>query len=44
MTANAPNQLRRQIKSGIRVKIVLKENQRSGILTLELERHFLKAI
>ena len=28
-----PNQLRSQIKRGIRVKIVLKQHQRSGILT-----------
>jgi uncharacterized repeat protein (TIGR03833 family) len=28
-----PNQQRSQIKSGIRVKIVLKQHQQSGILT-----------
>ncbi len=28
-----PNQVRRQIKLGIRVKIVLKQHQRSGKLT-----------
>jgi len=33
MTGMEPNQQRNQIKPGIRVKIVLKQNQRSGILT-----------
>jgi len=33
MTGMEPNQQRSQIKSGIRVKIVLKQHQHSGILT-----------
>ncbi len=33
MTGMQPNQQRSQIKSGIRVRIVLKQDQRSGKLT-----------
>ncbi len=33
MTGMEPNQQRSQIKAGIRVKIVLKQDQRSGKLT-----------
>jgi uncharacterized repeat protein (TIGR03833 family) len=33
MTGMEPNQQRSQIKAGVRVKIVLKQDQRSGKLT-----------
>ena len=36
-----PNQERRQIKPGIRVKIVLKQHQRSGKLTEGIVKDFL---